>query len=83
MNPDLTRLIRLQQLETAADEARRAIADYPGRTQAFDDRLQSARDAVSGARARLTAAQEQAREQLRRFLTPGTGYRPTTVRMFQ
>jgi type IV secretion system protein TrbJ len=33
--------------------------------------------------AQRTAAQEQAREQFRRFLTPGAGYRPTTVRMFQ
>lgn len=33
--------------------------------------------------AQRAAAQEQAREQLRRFLTPGTGYQPTTVRMFQ
>lgn len=33
--------------------------------------------------AQRAAAQEQAREQLRRFLTPGTGYRTTTVRMFQ
>lgn len=33
--------------------------------------------------AQRIAAQEQAREQLRRFLTPGAGYRPTTVRMFQ
>jgi P-type conjugative transfer protein TrbJ len=33
--------------------------------------------------AQRAAAQEQAREQLRRFLTPGTGYRATTVRMFQ
>jgi P-type conjugative transfer protein TrbJ len=33
--------------------------------------------------AQRTAAQEQAREQLRRFLAPGTGYRPTIVRMFQ
>jgi P-type conjugative transfer protein TrbJ len=33
--------------------------------------------------AQRTAAQEQAREQLRRFLTPGSGYRATTVRMFQ
>ncbi len=33
--------------------------------------------------AQRAAAQEQAREQLRRFLTPGAGYRPTTVRMFQ
>jgi P-type conjugative transfer protein TrbJ len=33
--------------------------------------------------AQRVAAQEQGREQLRRFLTPGAGYRPTTVRMFQ
>lgn len=33
--------------------------------------------------AQRTAAQEQAREQLRRFLTSGAGYRPTNVRMFQ
>lgn len=33
--------------------------------------------------AQRAAAQEQAREQLRRFLTPGAGYRSTTVRMFQ
>ena len=48
MNPDLTRLIRLQQLETAADDARRRIADHPARTQALDARLQAARDAVAG-----------------------------------
>ena len=28
------------------------------------------------------AAQDQAREQLRRFLAPNTGYQPSTVRMF-
>jgi P-type conjugative transfer protein TrbJ len=33
--------------------------------------------------AQRAAAQEQGREQLRRFLTPGAGYRPTAVRMFQ
>lgn len=33
--------------------------------------------------AQRAAAQEQGREQLRRFLTPSAGYRPTTVRMFQ
>lgn len=32
--------------------------------------------------AQRAAAQDQAREQLRRFLTPGTGYQPTTVQMF-
>lgn len=33
--------------------------------------------------AQRAAAQEQGREQLHRFLTPGAGYQPTTVRMFQ
>ena len=32
--------------------------------------------------AQRAAAQDQAREQLRRFLAPGTGYRPTSVQMF-
>lgn len=32
--------------------------------------------------AQRTSAQDQGREQLRRFLTPGVGYQPTTVRMF-
>ena len=61
MNPDLTRLIRLQQLETTADDARRRIADHPARTQALDARLQSARDAVAGIKARLAAASDKRR----------------------
>src|SRR6186997_960090 len=61
MNPDLTRLIRLQQLETTADDARRRIADYPARTQALDARLQSAREAVAGIKARLAAASDKRR----------------------
>ncbi len=61
MNADLTRLIRLQQLESAADDARRRIADHPARTQALDARLQSARDVVSGVKARLTAAADKRR----------------------
>ena len=32
--------------------------------------------------AQHTAAQDQGREQLRRFLTQGAGYQPTTVQMF-
>jgi P-type conjugative transfer protein TrbJ len=32
--------------------------------------------------AQRAAAQDQAREQLRRFLTPGQGFQPTTVQMF-
>jgi predicted nucleic acid-binding Zn-ribbon protein len=61
MNADLTRLIRLQQLESAAEEARRKIADHPGRIQALDARLQAARDAVAGIKARLAAASEKRR----------------------
>ncbi len=61
MNPDLTRLIRLQQLETAADEARRRIADHPARSQALDARLEAARDAVGGIKARMAAAADKRR----------------------
>jgi P-type conjugative transfer protein TrbJ len=32
--------------------------------------------------AQRASAQDQGREQLRRFLTPGSGYQPTTVQMF-
>ena len=32
--------------------------------------------------AQRASAQDQGREQLRRFLTPGQGYQPTTVQMF-
>jgi predicted nucleic acid-binding Zn-ribbon protein len=61
MNADLDRLIRLQHLESSADEARRKIADHPGRVQQLDERLQSAREKVSAAKARLTSAQEKRR----------------------
>lgn len=61
MNPDLEKLIRLQQLETSAENARRKIADHPERAQALDARLQSAKDAVAGVKARLAAAQEKRR----------------------
>jgi predicted nucleic acid-binding Zn-ribbon protein len=61
MNADLTRLIRLQQLETTADAARRRIADHPARVQALEARLQSARDLLAGVKARLTAAADKRR----------------------
>src|SRR5688572_18983582 len=61
MNPDLNRLIHLQQLETTAEDARRRIAEHPGRVQLLDARLESARDAVNSAKARLAAALEKRR----------------------
>jgi len=38
--------------------------------------------AVSLESAQRISAQDQGREQLRRFLAPGPGYQPTAVRMF-
>jgi predicted nucleic acid-binding Zn-ribbon protein len=61
MVPDLDRLIRLQQLETTANDARRKIADYPERVRVLDARLQSVRDAVAAAKARLTSTLEKRR----------------------
>jgi predicted nucleic acid-binding Zn-ribbon protein len=61
MNPDLGRLIRLQQLETAADEARRKISDHPQRLRALEDRLAAAREALAGVKTRLTDAQNKRR----------------------
>src|ERR1041384_6707448 len=61
MHPDLERLIRLQQLETAAEEARRRIAAHPQRAAALDERLTVARAAVDAVKARLTEAQNARR----------------------
>jgi predicted nucleic acid-binding Zn-ribbon protein len=61
MNPDLDRLIRLQHLETAAEEARRKIAEYPERVHVLDARLQAARDLLMAVKGRLTTAQEKRR----------------------
>jgi predicted nucleic acid-binding Zn-ribbon protein len=61
MHPDLDRLIRLQRLETTAEEARRKISNHPERAQALDARLQSGREALAGVKARLAAALEKRR----------------------
>lgn len=61
MNADLTRLIRLQELESAADQARRKIADHPARMQALDARLQAARDVLADIKARLAVASDKRR----------------------
>jgi predicted nucleic acid-binding Zn-ribbon protein len=51
----------LQRLESAADEARRKIADHPQRMQALEDRLATARETVAAAKTRLTDAQNKRR----------------------
>ena len=53
MLPDLERLIRLQQLDNAADEARRTVAGIPSRIEGLDTRLTARTMAVDAARNRL------------------------------
>jgi predicted nucleic acid-binding Zn-ribbon protein len=63
MNPDLDHLIRLQQLDVAAEDARRTIATAPERSAALDARIESARAALASAEERR-AANEAARRAL-------------------
>jgi len=57
MNADLERLIALQRLDTAAQDAERRLADAPEREKALDARLEAARQRVTTAKERLTANQ--------------------------
>jgi uncharacterized protein len=62
MNADLERLIALQRLDSAADAARRRLADEPEREKALETRLESARQRVTHAKEHLTANQSARRE---------------------
>ena len=62
MNADLERLIALQRLDSAADAARRRLADEPERERALEARLESARQRVAHAKEHLTANQIARRE---------------------
>ena len=53
MSPELERLIQLQQLDTAIDEARRTIAAHPQRLASADARLDDATLRVEAAKQRL------------------------------
>ena len=53
MLPDLERLIRLQEIETRAADARKRIADAPGEIAALDARLTASRDTVDTAKKAL------------------------------
>ena len=72
MNPDLDRLIRLQHLESNAEEARRKISEHPGRLQLLDARLTAAREIVSAAKTRLAAAQDRRRTEEKEAATVQT-----------
>jgi uncharacterized protein len=62
MNPELELLIRLQQLETAAEMARRAVSDEPVRQQQLDARLAAAQHVLDTERQRLEANKLARRE---------------------
>ena len=53
MLPDLERLIELQEIESRAAVASKAIADAPGRIAALDALLQSATAALAAAKQAL------------------------------
>jgi hypothetical protein len=61
MSPDLERLVRLQQLDTTIDDARRRISAHPSRIADADTRLNGARVKVESARSRLKDNQEARR----------------------
>jgi hypothetical protein len=61
MSPDLDRLIKLQQLESAIEEARRSIAAHPARLQDADARLDVARRALEEAKQKLKLNQDARR----------------------
>jgi len=48
MDQALEKLIRLQQLESTADDDRRKIADHPDRIQALDARLHASNTWIDG-----------------------------------
>ncbi len=53
MNADLERLITLQRIDTAADTARRTLADEPEHAKALEARLDAAKQQVATAKERL------------------------------
>ena len=57
MNADLERLIALQRLDSAAEDARRRLAEEPERTKALEGRLEAARQRVATVKEHLAANQ--------------------------
>ena len=62
MNADLEHLIVLQRLDSAAQDAKRRLAEEPERERAFEAELAAARDAVAVAKARLAGSQSVRRD---------------------
>ena len=62
MIPQLASLVALQQLDTAAEAARRRLAELPAVEQAIDARVAAASEDVDAAKARLAENQHARRE---------------------
>ncbi len=62
MHADLEKLIALQHLDTATQDAQRRLADEPEREKALDQRLETAKQRVASAKERLAANQSARRE---------------------
>ena len=61
VHADLERVIALQRLDTAAEAARRKLADEPEHEKALDARLEAAKQRVATAKARLAENQNTRR----------------------
>ena len=62
MHPDLQHLIKLQDLDTAVERARRRIADLPTAQQNLEARLAERSGALAAVKARMEASQIERRE---------------------
>jgi predicted nucleic acid-binding Zn-ribbon protein len=58
MFADLERVISLQRLDSAVDDAERRVAEEPERARTLDTQLETARQRVADAKAQLTKSQE-------------------------
>src|SRR5947207_2387853 len=61
MDAELERLIALQKLDSAAHDAQRRLAEAPEREKALEIRLETARQTVAAAKARLAENQNARR----------------------
>ena len=61
MHQDLQLLIQLQELDTAADKARRLIADVPAQQAALESRIAAATATLNTVKERITTAQTERR----------------------
>jgi uncharacterized protein len=62
MLPDLKLLIKLQELDSAAERLRRRMADIPGAQAALDARLAELKGAVASVKERISASQTARRD---------------------